>query len=169
MMHVHSFPPIADGGAGRLILGSMPGKVSLAAQQYYAHPRNLFWPIVEEIFGIQRQLPYELRCEALMRRGIALWDVLNACTRSSSLDADIDADSIVANDFQDFLRSHPHLIGIYFNGATAAKVFERQVLPTLPNEMAAIPRIRLPSTSPANAATPYEVKLQSWTAIRDGA
>ena len=159
---VHSFPPISDRRAERLILGSMPGRASLLANQYYAHPRNAFWPIMERLFGIPTGLPYELRCRALREQGIAVWDVLKACTRTSSLDSDIDQASIVVNDFETFFAAHPRLRAIYFNGATAEKMFEKHVLHTLPNTVAAVPRLRLPSTSPANASYSFARKLQQW-------
>lgn len=165
MSYIHSFPPVSEPTANRLILGSMPGKASLAAQQYYAHPRNLFWRLMDELLGIQADLPYSQRCEQLAGQGVALWDVLRTCTRSSSLDSDIIETSIVAQDFAGFLRSHPRIGVIFFNGAKAESVWRRHVGPGLPDDLAAIPTVRLPSTSPANASIPYPVKLRQWQAI----
>jgi TDG/mug DNA glycosylase family protein len=165
MSYIHSFPPVSGPGADRLILGSMPGKASLAANQYYAHPRNLFWRFIEALFGIQADLPYSQRCRRLAREGVSLWDVLRTCTRSSSLDSDIVEGSIIAQDFEGFLRAHPRIGVIFFNGAKAESVYLRHVRPALPDDLAAIPTVRLPSTSPANAAIPYPVKLRQWQAI----
>ncbi len=165
MSYIHSFPPISDLTADRLILGSMPGKASLAANQYYAHPRNLFWPIIDTLFDIPAALPYSERCQRLAAQGVALWDVLRTCTRSSSLDSDILDASIVPQDFADFLRSHPCIRVIFFNGAKAEGVWRRHVGPGLPDDLAAIPTVRLPSTSPANASIPYPVKLRQWQAV----
>ncbi len=165
MSYIHSFPPVSEPTADRLILGSMPGKASLAARQYYAHPRNLFWRLMEALLGIQADLPYAERCRQLAEQGVALWDVLKTCTRSSSLDSDIVEASIVPQDFEGFLRAHPRIGVIFFNGAKAESVWRRHVGPTLPADLAAIPTSRLPSTSPANASIPYPVKLRQWRTV----
>lgn len=162
MTLIHSFPPIADASATRLVLGSMPGKASLAANRYYAHPQNRFWPMLEVVLGIPAGLEYEERCLALRQKRVAVWDVLRTCTRTSSLDSDIVESSIVPNDFEAFFRAHPHIEAIYFNGAKAQTVFERHVLPALSPGFAQLPRIRLPSTSPANASIPQATKLAQW-------
>jgi len=165
MSFIQSFPPIADPGAKILILGSIPGKASLRAQQYYAHPRNAFWPIMESLLGIEPGLPYAARCSGLIRHRIALWDVLAACTRSSSLDSDIVESSIIANDFAGFFDRHPQIRAIYFNGARAESSYRKHVRPSLPVAAARLPGCRLPSTSPAHAALRFDEKLEHWTAI----
>ena len=161
MAQVSSFPPLSGPRAQVLVLGSMPGKASLAARQYYAHPRNAFWPIVEAVLGIGRDLPYAQRCRQLVARDIAVWDVLQSCYRPGSLDADIDPASITANDFDAFFAGHPRIRRICFNGATAQQVFRRRVQPSLPADH--LPEmIRLPSTSPAHAGMPLEQKIAHW-------
>ena len=169
MFFVQSFAPVASPGATRLILGSMPGKRSLAARQYYAHPQNGFWKIVGRLFDFDSALPYAARCDALVAARVALWDVLAACTRTSSLDSDIVESSIVANDFAGFLASHPNIRVIYFNGSKAAESFERHVVPTLPSFVQSIARHRLPSTSPAHAAMRFDAKLAAWRRVLDDA
>jgi double-stranded uracil-DNA glycosylase len=167
MPHIQSFPPIENPDASILILGSMPGKESLRAGQYYAHPRNAFWPIMGELVGAFPTLPYETRTRILKSAGIALWDVLASCTRHSSMDADIDKDSICPNDFASFFRRHLHITHVFFNGAMAEQCFHKHVQPLLQ----ALPRPRplhcqrLPSTSPAYASMRYEKKLETWKAI----
>jgi TDG/mug DNA glycosylase family protein len=159
-----SFPPIASRTSRVLILGSMPGKASLRAQQYYAHPRNQFWRIVGTLLGFDPASPYEARGASLRSAEVALWDVLQSCIRESSLDSAIVPSSVVANDFAGFLTKHPQIHRICFNGGTAARLYERHVRPGL----AASPKIehlRLPSTSPAHAALRFDEKLRAWRAI----
>lgn len=161
MAQVESFPPIASAAARVLILGSMPGKASLRAQQYYAHPQNAFWRIAGTIVGFDPAASYEIRAELLRAAGIALWDVLKSCTRESSLDSAIVPATAVPNDLPAFLGDHPQIRRICFNGAKAEALFARHVRPRL----APAPEIRylrLPSTSPANASVPWPRKLQAW-------
>jgi hypoxanthine-DNA glycosylase len=163
---IHSFPPIAAPKATVLILGSMPGKASLLAKQYYAHPRNAFWPIMGELFGAGPDTPYARRVRVLERAGVAVWDVLASCTRASSLDSDIDEDSIVPNDFASFFRAHPRIERVFFNGSKAEASFRRHVLREL-----AVTRLRferLPSTSPANASWSQARKLRAWRIVGAG-
>lgn len=161
---IHSFPPLASSQARILILGSIPGKLSLQAQQYYAHPRNAFWPIMQALLDIDLAQSYAARCQQLMAHRIALWDVLHSCQRRSSLDSDIIESSIAANDFRGFLARHPQIRAIYFNGAKAEHSFRRHVLPQL-EPPAALRLVRLPSTSPAHAALQLSAKIQAWSVI----
>ena len=163
MPHIQSFPPIENPNATILILGSMPGKESLRAGQYYAHPRNAFWTIMGELVGAAPVLPYAARIQKLQSADIALWDVLASCTRHSSMDADIEADSICPNDFTSFFLSHPSITHVFFNGAMAEKCFHKHVSSALNN--LSLHYQRLPSTSPANAAAGYAQKLRAWKVI----
>lgn len=164
-MIVCSFPPVAAPDARILILGSMPGKASLAANQYYAHPQNLFWRIMGEVFGARPELPYDERLAVLLNSGVALWDVLKECFRESALDADIVEASIVTNDFAGFLAQHPNIRHVFFNGTKAEQAFRRYALPTLAH--VPLPElVRLPSTSPANASIPLALRLAQWREIK---
>lgn len=139
------------------MLGSLPGQRSLAEQEYYAHPRNAFWPIMNEIFGISGS--YAERCAGLTRQKLALWDVLRASVRPGSLDADIRLDTAAANDFAAFLCEYPGVRQIVFNGKKAEQLFHRLVpVDTLRN----VHLRGLPSTSPAYAAMPFKGKLSAW-------
>ena len=166
-MQIHSFPPLGNRQATRLVLGTMPGKASLLAGQYYAHPRNAFWYIIQELFGIPRELAYARRTRELARTGLAGWDVLAACTRDSSLDSDIVADSAVPNDFAGYLRAHRRIRVIYFNGGPARALFERHVAAELPEDWRAIARVTLPSTSPTHARRSHAQKLEAWRVIAE--
>lgn len=158
MNSVCCLPPVEDENARILILGSMPGTESLLAQQYYAHKRNAFWPIIGELTGTDPAASYPRRLEALKAAGIALWDVMASCDRPGSLDSAIDAASITPNDFAAFFRSHPKITRVYFNGAMAEKCYRKLVL----SQARPIACLRLPSTSPANAALCYAKKLDAW-------
>lgn len=148
------FGPVLDEGCETLILGSFPSEASLAAGHYYAHPRNQFWPILGAVLGEPlSQLGFEARYRRVLAHRVGIWDVLGACERRGSLDADIRAGA--ANDFSRLERLAPRLRRVLFNGRTAGR-FE--------------PRFRahgyqtvvLPSTSPAHAGMRFERKLEAW-------
>lgn len=160
----YSFPPLVGSSPKVLILGSIPGIASLQAQQYYAHPRNAFWPIMAEIFGLDIDAPYSQRCQQLTANDIAVWDVLKACHRPGSLDQNIDTETIEANDFAAFLLQHHNIEAIFFNGGKSEQVFRRYVRTEI---TASIKLEKLPSTSPAHAALNFEQKLKAWRRIEN--
>lgn len=160
MPYVHSFPPIENRKARLLILGSMPGRASLTANKYYAHPQNAFWPIMGALVGADPALPYRTRVAALRAAGIALWDVLASCEREGSLDADIRHDSVVVNDFASFFAAHPKITDVLFNGGMAETCFRRYVAPVI--DSTSLRFARMPSTSPANASLSRGRKLDAW-------
>ena len=160
------FPPIANAKSRLLILGSMPGVMSLQQQQYYAQPRNAFWPIMGELFGATIELDYSQRLQKLTDAGVALWDVLRSCERAGSLDANIDMQTAQTNDFVGFFSAHKQIDRVFFNGATAARVFERKVSMEIETAgVGPVRLIRLPSTSPAHAAMSYPEKLRHWSVL----
>lgn len=165
MTRIVGLAPVSDPSARILILGSMPGVRSLAEQQYYAHPRNHFWPLMGRILGIDPAAPYPERLESLQRCGVALWDVLQTCVRAGSLDQAIQRDSRVANDFTSFFASHPHLKLVCFNGSEAQRSFERFVMPHVADRLLTFHR--LPSSSAAHAVG-FERKAASWRAVLEG-
>ena len=133
------FPPISSPSSRVLILGSLPGRLSLERGEYYANPQNAFWKIIAARVP---DLPadYAGRVGVLVELRVALWDVLAAATRSGSLDADI-ADDAIPNNFRAFFHAHPEIRLIGFNGGTAAKLYRRHVIPTLMEDSA---RLRPP-------------------------
>jgi hypoxanthine-DNA glycosylase len=160
-MLIHGFAPIARKDARILVLGSMPSVASLAAGEYYAHPQNLFWPIMGEIAGFDAHAPYARRRRALCAAGIALWDVVGSCEREGSLDSAIAEHSIVVNDFAGFLASHRRIACVCFNGRRAETAWRRHVLRGWPDAPEFDYRL-LPSTSPAHAGMGYRAKLRAW-------
>jgi hypoxanthine-DNA glycosylase len=160
------FPPIAGPGARVLVLGSLPSRKSLEQNQYYGHSQNAFWPIMGELFGAGRERPYEQRVATLIRHGVAVWDVLASSVRPGSMDADIDRDAAVTNDFASFFKAQPDIGLVCFNGKTAWQLFDRLVAPVIENGSNRRRYQRLPSTSPAYASMSFEQKLSQWRVIR---
>lgn len=140
-----------------MVLGSFPGVASLKAQQYYAHPRNQFWPILSALWGVDlRALPYERRLDVVRERGLGIWDVYASCRREGSLDSEIEAP--VPNDWTLLRREAPGLQAVAHNGGESA----RSMRHTLKLGLAVH---RLPSTSPANASWSFERKLEAWRGV----
>jgi TDG/mug DNA glycosylase family protein len=150
-------PPILDENTRILILGSFPGEKSLAAKQYYAHPRNQFWPLMSAALNEDlTNLPYAARLVRLQVRRIGLWDVIAVCERKGSLDAAIR--NAEANDFV-LLKEHcPALFRVCFNGKTSGKM-----APAFAE--AGFETLVLPSSSPANQQLSFAQKLEIWQRI----
>lgn len=165
-MLIESFPAVIGPGPRVLVLGSMPGERSLAEGEYYAHPRNRFWPLMRELIGLDPKAPYPARLEQLTRAGIALWDVLKHCVREGSLDASIIPSSEIANDIAGLLEDHPSIRAVALNGHKAAVAFRRRIVPNLrPALRERLAVIELPSTSPANATKSLADLLDEWKAL----
>lgn len=164
------FPPILPARPWLLILGTMPGRASLEAGVYYAHPRNAFWPLMEELLAgdAPPRRSYEERVELLRAAGIALWDVLHSCRRPGSLDAAIEPRSAVPNGVAALIQAHPSLECVAFNGAQAEALFRRHIRPALDAAGRQPACHRLPSTSPANASWSYERKRAAWAGVIHG-
>ncbi|MCF6387218.1 DNA-deoxyinosine glycosylase [Mycobacterium sp. MBM] len=153
---LHGLAPLAGPAPRTLILGNMPSAISLTCGQYYGNPRNAFWAIVAEILGFDPAAPYDRRVAELTGHGIAVWDVLRSCRRTGSLDAAVERDSMVPNDFGNFLRAHRDIDLVVFNGAAAESNYRRLV-----RSAPMIPSVRLPSTSPAHTMR-FTDKLALW-------
>jgi len=160
-----AFPPVIGERPRLLILGSMPGEASLRLGQYYGHGRNAFWPIFRNLLSLPPDSDYSDRIKALRARPIALWDVIAACARQGSLDADIRPESIVVNNFGALFDAHPDIRCIAFNGGTAEREYRRRVLPGLNQTHQGIEQVRLPSTSPAYAGMSFDAKFAIWRAL----
>ena len=163
-MNVSCFPPLFTPSARVLVLGSMPGTASLAANQYYAHGRNIFWPLLCDIYGAPPILSYTDKIALLATHHIAVWDVLAQCHRPGSLDTDITKEE--PNNFEEFFRRCPDIQHIFFNGKKAETSFRKFVWPILSSDLQARLTLHLlPSTSPANAGVTYAEKRQAWQAL----
>ncbi len=158
-MRKASFPPHIAPDVRVLILGSLPGEASLAARQYYAHPRNHFWHLIGLVIGEDLPvLPYEERLAALARHHIGLWDAVATARREGSLDAAI-RDAVV-NPLVELAARLPVLKAVACNGQTSARIATRGLAAT------SLPVIALPSSSPAHAAMPLAEKRRHWLELR---
>lgn len=147
-------PPVVDTGTRLLVLGSFPGVASLKAGQYYGHPRNLFWPILGQLWGVDMDaLGYAEKLEAAQSRGLGIWDVYARCRRQGSLDSAIE--DAEPNDLAGLAKRLPVLQALAHNGGESATA--RPVTQAL-----GLPVYRLPSTSPANASWSFDRKLAAW-------
>ncbi len=154
---LQGLPPVVAPRTRLVLLGSFPGAASLAARQYYAHPRNQFWPLLSALLGEDMgALTYARRLQRLRAHGLGLWDVIAECRREGSLDSAIrDARY---NDLSSLLRHAPHLVAVAHNGGESARAMRL----TAALGLAAY---RLPSSSPANASWSFERKLAAWRAV----
>ncbi len=150
--------PVVGARAKLLVLGSFPSVASLKAQQYYAHPRNQFWPILSALWGLQgdaalQALPYAQRLPIAMAHGLAIWDVYAHCQREGSLDSAIAHAQL--NDLPALIARVPTLRGVAHNGGESARHMKL-------TQALGLPVFKLPSTSPANASWSFERKLVAW-------
>jgi hypoxanthine-DNA glycosylase len=163
---IEGFNLLGNDQAHTLILGSMPSVTSLAEQQYYAHPRNAFWPIIAALFNQGIALDYQRGQQILVEQKIVLWDVLKSCARQGSLDSAIEKNSITVNDFASFFNAYKGIERVFFNGGTAERLYRTHVWSELSVPNQTLNYIKLPSTSPAFAAMSYADKLVAWGAIK---
>lgn len=155
----HCFPPVTRRDTRLLLLGSLPGAMSLAAQRYYANPRNQFWRLAGAVVGFDLEaLAYEDRLEALLDAGVGLWDTVAAATRKGSLDQAIRLHA--ASDLTALAASLPDLRAVGFNGGKSAAIGRPQLAGR--TDLALVP---LPSSSPAYTL-PFEAKLERWIELR---
>ena len=154
---LHGLGPLVWPGTRLVVLGSFPGAASLAAQQYYGHPRNHFWPLLAAIWGLPLAAwPYEARVAEIARRGLGLWDVHAACDREGSLDSAIR--NARPNDLASLQRLAPGLRAVAHNGGESARA--RRVTAALGVDVHV-----LPSSSPANASWSFERKRAAWAEV----
>jgi hypoxanthine-DNA glycosylase len=153
-------PPLVSANTRLLVLGSFPSVTSLAQQQYYAHPQNQFWRIIEAIFtSSPRRISlcsYEIRSNWLLDRGLGVWDVYASCEREGSLDTAIRQPQV--NDFVGLARRCPQLRVIAHNGGESFRHAKYTAA-------LGLPVYKLPSTSPANASWSFERKLAAWREV----
>ncbi|MCP4180524.1 MAG: DNA-deoxyinosine glycosylase [bacterium] len=161
MNKLKGFNLVADVHAEILILGSMPSIESLKSQQYYAHPRNLFWHFMGKILNFSLDISYDEKLNRLTKSKIALWDVINKCHREGSLDSKIKL--VEPNDFENLFSVHKGIRAVCFNGKKSEELFNRHIKKKL--FLNNLKYYSLPSTSPANASIDIETKFKSWSIL----
>ncbi|MBQ3842626.1 MAG: DNA-deoxyinosine glycosylase [Ruminiclostridium sp.] len=158
MTHVtHGFPPVFDEKSKILILGSMPSVKSREVSFYYGHPQNRFWRVLSAVLGEEIPPDIPAKREILLRRGVALWDVIAECDITGSSDSSIR--NVVPNDLS-LIISAAHISAIFTNGSAATSIYKKYQLP-----QTGIPSVPLPSTSPANAAWSLDRLIKAWSVI----
>jgi len=154
-----SFAAVVDGRTRLLVLGSLPGEVSLRAAQYYAHPQNQFWRLMGAVIGADlAAASYQARLAMLRSRGVGLWDVVRSARRTGSLDTAIRAHQ--PNALAELAATLPGLVAIAFNGGAASKI-GRETLGPAPRWTL----VNLPSSSPAHTLR-FEAKLAQWLTLK---
>jgi double-stranded uracil-DNA glycosylase len=155
----HCFEPVVRPDTRLVVLGSLPGALSLERRRYYAHPQNLFWRLMSGVIGRDLvPLDYETRLAALLDARVGLWDTVASAVRPGSMDADIDLHA--ASDLNALAAMLPELRAFAFNGAKAAKIGRAEI-----GARDDIALIDLPSSSPAYASMPYSRKAEAWRAL----
>lgn len=155
----HTFAPIYNENSRILILGSFPSVKSRENQFYYGHPQNRFWKVTAGVLGAKVPETIEEKKEMLLSHGIAIWDVIESCTIHGSSDSSIR--DVVVNDFSEIL-DHSAVQKIYVNGGKAYELYEKYA-----KDKTGIPAVKLPSTSPANAAWKVERLIEAWSCIKE--
>ncbi|WP_314241339.1 DNA-deoxyinosine glycosylase [Empedobacter tilapiae] len=154
-MYKKSFESIISLEPRILILGSLPGDLSLEINQYYGHPCNRFWKMMFEIFETEFSEDYGMRKKLILQNKFALWDVAHSADRKGSMDAEMK--NVLPNQIDELLNEHPTIKKIIFNGKKAEQLFWKYF-----DKKLSIEYISLPSTSPANAQFSYERLMEIW-------
>ena len=153
----HMFPPIYDEHSEILILGSFPSVKSREIQFYYGHPQNRFWRVLAALTESDVPRTTEEKKAFLLRHHIALWDVIARCDIVGSSDSSIR--NVEANDMDEILKRAP-IRQIYANGGKAYELYQKYCYPQCKREA-----VKLPSTSPANAAFGIERLCEDWKSV----
>ena len=153
----HTFEPVYDKESKILILGSFPSVKSRESKFYYGHPQNRFWKVIAKITNRKEPMIIEEKKELLLSNHIAIWDVIESCTIQGSSDSSIK--DVVVNDFSDILQNSS-IQRIYVNGNKAYELYHRYA-----EENTGMKAVKLPSTSPANAAWNLDRLYEIWKQI----
>ena len=161
MDKINSLSPIITKNSKVLILGSIPGAKSLEKQEYYGNSRNAFWRIIYSLYDKELEENYNEKISFLKSKDIALWDVIENCSREGSLDSNIKNEN--PNDFERLFKKYPNIKYVFFNGGKAYDVFKKRIGF---EKFEYIKFEKLTSTSPANTIR-YEKKLEMWNVVKN--
>lgn len=154
---IHPIPPLFDKNSRTLILGSFPSVKSREAMFFYGHPQNRFWKLAARLFNEETPVEVTEKKKLILSHDLALWDVIHSCTITGSSDSSIK--DVTANDFS-IILNNSSVDRIFCNGTTSYKLYQKYCYP-----QTHIKAIRLPSTSPANAAWSIERLEEAWRII----
>lgn len=154
----HPFAPVFNGDSHFLVLGSLPSAKSRENEFYYGHPQNRFWRMLAALFAEDVPNTIREKTEFLLRNKVALWDVIHSCEICGSSDASIR--NAIPNNIETILGA-AHIKKIILNGGAAFSLYKQFWKETLEKKYGA-KAVRLPSTSPANAACPLEKLVELW-------
>ena len=154
--YCESFSPVVGKNPKILILGTMPGRKSLEMQEYYSHPRNIFWKIIFNLLKVDEKITYSGKIKLIKENRIALWDACYSCTRDGSLDSKIKDET--PNQILDFLKRYQSIEICIFNGQKAREKYLKHF-----DYIEELEYHCLPSTSPANTGMNFQEKIVKWS------
>ena len=157
---IHEIPPIYDENSKILILGSFPSVKSRESQFFYGHPQNRFWKVLAQIFKQEAPVSIEEKKKLLIENHVAVWDVIASCNIEGSSDSSIK--DVTTNDLSRILKK-AEIKQIYCNGGTSYRLYKKYCESILGRTA-----IKLPSSSPANAAYRLEKLVEQWARIQEG-
>ena len=163
-MQIYGLPPVVDSMSRTIILGTLPGTLSIEKQEYYADPNNQFWSILECVLGIKGLScdNYDQKCKLILKKHIALWDILKCAERKGSTDNGFLRETILINDFSDFFKNHPHINKVLIAGTMAKNYYKKGLRDgIIPSD---IPFLIVPSTSstPGKYVLSFREKCGQW-------
>ncbi len=159
---IHPIPPLFDENSEKLILGSFPSVKSREAMFFYGHPQNRFWKLLPLIFDEKIPVTIEEKSALILRHNHALWDSIHSCVITGSSDSSVkDVVDVVPNDLS-VIINNSRVTQIFCNGALSHKMYMKYIYP-----QTKIEAVKLPSTSPANAAFSMERLYEQWKIIAE--
>ena len=156
---IHPIPPLFDENSEKLILGSFPSVKSREAMFFYGHPQNRFWKLLPLIFDDEIPTTVEEKSALILRHNLALWDSIQSCVITGSSDSSVK--DVVPNDLS-VIINNSKVTQIFCNGALSRKMYMRYIYP-----QTKIEAVKLPSTSPANAAFSMDRLYEQWKIIAE--